>query len=52
MMQKLQAPTTKLQRNFNLQISIGRVASGGRNVWGLNIGASLDVEAWNLEVLQ
>jgi hypothetical protein len=44
--EKLQAPTSKLQRNSNNQASKARVDFD----WSLMIGASLELGAWNLDV--
>jgi hypothetical protein len=44
--EKLQAPTSKLQRNFKLQAPIAALYCIGRLV----IGASLDVGVWSLEL--
>ena len=43
---KLQIPTSKLQRNFKLQAPISR----GRKIVSLVIDASLELGAWNLEL--
>ena len=46
--QKLQIPTSKPQRNIKQQIP--KVLSRDDRFWGLKLGASLDVGAWNLEL--
>ncbi|MEY2538970.1 MAG: hypothetical protein QOG67_2710 [Verrucomicrobiota bacterium] len=43
---KVQAPTSKLQRNFNNPSSKHEAR---RLLWMLKVEASLDVGAWNLE---
>jgi hypothetical protein len=44
-MMKLQAPTSNIQRSTKPQAPIG--ASGGVDVWNLDVLWSLELGAWN-----